>query len=73
MNKQKNIPHSFDLRGLKAGDTFLGCPKCWFRLEAGVAANPVCPQCRAKMLIYDVTPEDVQAARGARQPRDARP
>lgn len=60
MCPQRNIPHEFDLTGLKAKETFLGCPTCWFRLDPGQFAKPVCRVCGGKMLIYDVTPEDVK-------------
>jgi hypothetical protein len=60
MNTLKNVPHKFDLTGLKAGQSFLGCPHCWFRINPGEAMKPVCPHCREQMLIYDVTPQDVK-------------
>jgi hypothetical protein len=62
MRPQQNIPHKFNLSGLKAGDSFLGCPSCWFRLDAGCAAKPICRECRSEMRIYDVTPADVARA-----------
>jgi hypothetical protein len=59
MNTQRSVPHSFNLKGLKARESFLGCPKCWFRYDPGTAAKPVCPECRSGMRIYDMTPADV--------------
>jgi len=56
------IVHFFDLTGLKEGDTFLGCPECWFRLDSGCAAKPVCPECGSAMNVYTLTPEDVLQA-----------
>jgi hypothetical protein len=52
--------HHFDLSGLKVGDSFLGCPKCWFQHEPEIAAKPECPDCREQMLFYTVTPEDLK-------------
>lgn len=58
MSPKKNVPHKFDLKGLKIGDDFLGCPNCWFRYNAGAVALPACPECRTEMDIYTVTKED---------------
>lgn len=54
-----NIPHAFDVAGLKEGESFLGCPNCWFRLNPQTAAKPVCPECGTSMRIYDVTAQDI--------------
>lgn len=55
----KNVEHQFDLRGLKSGETFLGCPKCWFRFDPDSAARAECPECHAQMNLYTMTDADV--------------
>jgi len=59
MNYQRNIPNHFKLHGTKVGDTFQGCPRCWFRLDPGEVGVPKCPQCGGTLLIYDVTLADI--------------
>lgn len=54
----KNVPHRFDLKSLKIGDDFLGCPNCWFRYDPVIVGKPVCPECRKEMNIYTVTRDD---------------
>lgn len=51
--------HKFDLTGMAAGDSFLGCPNCWFRHDPGTAARRDCPVCGCGMKIYNVTPTDI--------------
>ncbi len=58
MEMTRNVIHGFDLTGLKTGDTFLGCPLCWWRLNPGEAAKPVCPHCMATLAQFTVTPDD---------------
>lgn len=50
--------HQFNLEGLKVGDVFLGCRKCWFQIPAPVAAHPWC-RCGEPLFIYTVTPRDI--------------
>lgn len=66
MNYQRNIPHHFKLAGTKVGDTFQGCPKCWFRTDPGTVAVPICRECGGRLLIYDVTVADIPRGAKAR-------
>lgn len=59
MIPDENIPHAFDVAGLKEGDSFLGCSNCWFRLDPQTAAKPECPECGTPMRIYNVTAQDI--------------
>lgn len=63
MDLSENIEHHFDLEGLKLGDTFLGCNKCWFRLDPHTAANLICPYCKDKnrMSLFNVTEDDFKS------------
>lgn len=61
MEGQKNVEHKFGLSGMQAGDWFFGCRKCWFQLAPRTAARAQCPECRGRLEIYDVTPDDVAA------------
>jgi hypothetical protein len=56
---QQNVKHQFDLTGLKAGEKFLGCPRCWFRFPVGAITRPICPRCLTGMNIYTVTQLDI--------------
>jgi len=58
------------MSGLKAGDQFLGCPMCAFRLDAGTAARPVCPDCGSRMNSCRVTEEDLLPLRELMARRD---
>ena len=56
----KNIDHSFDIRGLVVGDYFLGCKECWFRYDPDVFAKSICPRCgNVAMGLFDVTEDDI--------------
>jgi ABC-type ATPase with predicted acetyltransferase domain len=35
-------------------DWFLGCDKCYFRLDKNTSAKPECPNCNSKMYIYEL-------------------
>ena len=61
MELTKNILHKFDLTGAKAGDWFLGCIKCNYRLELNQAAcRSLCPNCGTGIhKVYTVTQGDV--------------
>ena len=59
MEDKGHAAHKFDLSGCKAGDVFLGCPVCWWRLSPGEAAKPECPECRERLRMYTVTPDDI--------------
>ena len=54
MTISKNVEHSFDLSEVETGEEFLGCPKCGFKFEVGVAVKPECPECGSKMRLYVV-------------------
>jgi len=59
--------HKFDLFRMRVGVSFLGCPKCGFQHEPGIAVRPECPNCHAGMNFYRVTKEDMEAAKGESQ------
>lgn len=44
------------------GDQFLACPVCGFRLEPGQVCKPECPDCRSRMSLYTVEPQDLPEA-----------
>lgn len=46
MDKQVNVSHKFDLRGLKVGDSFIGCKPCAFRLDPKTATKREMPTLR---------------------------
>lgn len=46
-------PHRFKLAGMKVGDWFLGCPKCWTQYPTNAAGATRCT-CGGTMLIYDI-------------------
>lgn len=58
---QEDIPHQFDLSGLKRGQWFFGCGYCWFQLQVGCAAYPECPECGGVLQVFNVTAADVAA------------
>ncbi len=61
--------HGFDLRGTKAGDSFMGCKRCWWRSDGAVAMVHQCPQCGSGGLrIFTVDEGDI-----ARMEDDAKP
>lgn len=53
------MSHPFDLRGTRAGYTFLGCRACGFYWKEPVAAVPQCPDCSGPMRMFTVTAEDL--------------
>ncbi len=59
MELSRNVDHKFDLTCLRSGDQFLGCSQCWFRLDPGVAAKPICPNCGSVMDVFYVTKRDL--------------
>lgn len=59
MEVTENVRHKFNLSGMQAGDWFLGCRHCWYQLPVRAAARIECPECGAKMCLYDVTPYDL--------------
>ena len=59
MEYKKNVNHSFQLKGMKSGDVFMGCPSCCFHLKPGTAGHPICPKCDTRMAIYMVKDEDL--------------
>jgi hypothetical protein len=59
MELRKNIPHKFDLSGMKPGDKFLGCMDCNIQYDKNSAAKPECFNCGGYMQIYYVTQDDV--------------
>lgn len=48
----------FSLEGMHPGDSFLGCPKCFFQFGVGTITAPVCPECGTRMDVCKVTEED---------------
>lgn len=54
-----NVDHAFELQGMKLGDWFIGCQKCWFRFDANAAVIHTCPECHSQMKIYTVTATDL--------------
>lgn len=50
----------FDLRGLKVGDSFVGCKLCFWRSEGAVAMCHQCPDCGKgrELYVFTVGPED---------------
>lgn len=59
MEEDKDVKHKFNLTGMKAGDVFLGCNKCWFQLDVGAAAYPFCPNCDKRLKINTVRASDM--------------
>lgn len=60
----------FNFDGVGVGDWFLGCPECWYRFEVGVAAKPICPNCRSdRMRVYTFTEEDLSPGSPDAAPR----
>ena len=55
----KDIKHKFNLKGLKVGDTFLGCNNCWFQYPPHTGTKPICPKCNTQMNLFDVTEKDI--------------
>ena len=56
--------HPFDLSQDEAGDEFIGCLRCGFRLPKEVkAAAMECPVCLGEMRIFTVTKYDKQYER----------
>ncbi len=58
----KNVPHNFNLAGMKVGDWFLGCPSCWNQYPPKAAGATRC-HCGGTMLIYDIKPENAAEVR----------
>lgn len=59
MEAHKDILHQFDLTGLKVGDAFIGCTRCWFQLPPGCVTVPEC-HCGNRLSLLTVTPIDVR-------------
>lgn len=58
-----NVPHKFNLFGLKAHQSFVGCNRCWFRYapEQAVNSEARCPSCYGNSMgTYLVTEEDLK-------------
>jgi DNA-directed RNA polymerase subunit RPC12/RpoP len=53
MDKEKDVRHQFDLTGMKHGDWFLGCKRCWYQLPMNAAAANACPECGAKLALFE--------------------
>jgi hypothetical protein len=56
---ETNVNHSFDLSGLKAGDTFLGCPKCWEIHAVNAVGVLECRICMGRPNLYTVNESDL--------------
>ncbi len=48
----------FNIKNMKTGSKFLGCPKCFFQFDVGTITKPVCPECGSTMNVCIVTNED---------------
>ena len=59
MELSKNVPHKFELSGLKPGQCFLGCGDCWYRLDPDEMSGRKCPECGGTMKLFHVTAVDV--------------
>lgn len=59
-NKDSITYHKFDLAGLKRGDKFFGCRKCWWQAPANAGVKPGCPICQESLFVYTVTKEDLE-------------
>ncbi len=64
-DNNKQVPHNFDLRGIKAGEWFQGCRGCWSRYPICAAGPSVCSRCNSEMRIYTVDDRDVREANRA--------
>lgn len=60
MELKKNIAHTFDLSGMRTGDSFLGCTKCWSQMTTGSACYPECPTCGIRLSLLYVRVEDIK-------------
>lgn len=60
MSITENVPHSFNLSGMVAGDWFLGCSKCRQQYPKNAVGFPVCSHCAAPMGLFTVTEQDVR-------------
>lgn len=48
---------------VRPGDWWMGCPKCRFHLEPGVAAKPECPDCGMRLMLYKIELQDLLSPR----------
>lgn len=51
--------HKFNLEGMKAGDFFFGCVKCWEQLSKNGVGSRKCGRCGEVMKVLTVTKDDV--------------
>jgi hypothetical protein len=62
MTSSSITSHCFDLRGMKAGNSFMGCKRCWWHSDGAVAMVNQCPNCGARnLLMFTVNEDDVQS------------
>lgn len=55
------IWEGFDLRGMKLGESFMGCRKCGVQMESGYVCYSECPNCLGGLGIFRVTKDDLNA------------
>ena len=58
-----NVAHKFNLKGLSAGDTFLGCLECRNIYAINAVGVLECGNCLGRLNKYTVTQTDVMYAR----------
>ena len=59
MEPNRSVEHNYNTEGMKLGDWFLGCNKCWFQLPVGAAAVNECPICLMPLSVLTINKGDL--------------